>query len=196
MSEQPHGAEQETTAPPESQAIHVDKYEVAWMRIAGTIIVVFIAAILVAAFSFGIGVPGASGRIDPAKLDDPTSPFSKPGLRKLADNKYEAYMVAQTWMFVPDKLEVPVGSEVTFYVTSRDVQHGFKLQGTNVNFMALPGQISVLSAKFDKPGIYDYICHEYCGYVAGAPIGHHTMYGQLVVLPTHAISPTAMLTSN
>jgi cytochrome c oxidase subunit 2 len=46
--------------------------------------------------------------------------------------------------------------------------------------MLLPGQISTLTATFDKPGTYNVICHEYCG--AGGPtIGHHTMYGQIVV---------------
>jgi cytochrome c oxidase subunit 2 len=55
------------------------------------------------------------------------------------------------------------------------------LADTNVNVMAIPGQVSVLSAKFDEPGTFDFICHEYCGYVEGSPIGHHTMYGQLIV---------------
>ncbi|HHY58317.1 MAG TPA: cytochrome C oxidase subunit II, partial [Chloroflexi bacterium] len=111
--------------------------------------------------------------------------------RELAPGKYEVYMVAQTWNFLPDKLEVPAGSEVTFHVTARDVIHGIKIAGTNVNMMALPGQVSTLKATFDKPGTYNYICHEYCGYVAGAPIGHHTMYGQITVLPADGAAETA-----
>ena len=67
---------------------------------------------------------------------------------------------------------------------------GFKLAGTNVNVMALPGQVATLSATFDTPGDYNYICHEYCGYVSGAPIGHHTMYGVLTVLPADAAEAT------
>lgn len=46
---------------------------------------------------------------------------------------------------------------------------------TNINMMVLPGQVSNLKTTFDKPGTYNVICHEYCG------IGHHTMYGQIVV---------------
>jgi cytochrome c oxidase subunit 2 len=99
-------------------------------------------------------------------------------------------MVAQIWSFLPDRIEVPAGSEVTFHLTARDVTHGFKLEGTNVNVMVLPGQISTLKATFDKPGTYDFICHEYCGYVAGSTIGHHTMYGQLTVLPADTVTAT------
>ena len=78
-------------------------------------VVVFILAIIVSATAFGITVPGVSGRIDPTKLNDPGSPFAQPGLRELAPGKYEAFMVAQTWNFLPDKIEVPVGSEVIFH---------------------------------------------------------------------------------
>jgi cytochrome c oxidase subunit 2 len=46
--------------------------------------------------------------------------------------------------------------------------------------MVLPGQVSTLKAKFDRPGAYTVICHEYCG-SGGAVIGHHTMYGQIIV---------------
>ncbi|MFO7632205.1 MAG: cytochrome c oxidase subunit II [Caldilinea sp.] len=167
----------------EETSLHIEKWEGIWIRVAVGVSVVFIAAITIAALSFGISVPGATARINPTTLNEPGNPFATPGLRELAPGKYEVYMVAQTWNFVPDRIEVPVGSEVTFYLTARDVIHGVKFSDTNVNMMALPGQVSVLKATFDKPGTYNYICHEYCGYVAGAPIGHHTMYGQLIVLP-------------
>ncbi len=165
-------------------SLHVEKWEGLWIRIAVGMTVIFIAAITIAALSFGISVPGATARINPTTLNEPGNPFATPGIRELAPGKYEVYMVAQTWNFVPDRIEVPAGSEVTFYVTARDVIHGIKIAETNVNMMALPGQVSTLKATFDKPGTYNYICHEYCGYVAGAPIGHHTMYGQITVLPT------------
>lgn len=168
----------------QAETLHVEKWEGIWIRIALGMTAVFILAITVAALSFGISVPGVTARISPAALNDPENPFSTPGLRELAPGKYEVYMVAQTWNFLPDRIEVPVGAEVTFYVTARDVVHGIKIAGTNVNMMALPGQVSKLKATFTKPGVYNYICHEYCGYVAGAPIGHHTMYAQLVVAET------------
>lgn len=164
-----------------SENLHIDRYEGAWIRITTAMVAVFIIAILFAAYGIGVQLPGQYQRMDPATLNDAGNPFATPGLRELAPGRYEAYLIAQAWSFVPATLEVPEGAEVTFYITARDVIHGFKLTGTNVNVMALPGQVSTLKHTFDKPGTYNYICHEYCGYVAGAPIGHHTMYGQLTV---------------
>lgn len=161
--------------------LHVDRYEGAWMRFAAIVSVIFLVAIVVSAFAIGIQLPGQYARITPEELADPNNPFNQAGLRELAPGKYEAYITAQMWSFTPAEIRVPAGSEITFYITARDVQHGFKLADTNVNVMALPGQISVLSAKFDEPGTYNYICHEYCGYIEGSPIGHQTMYGQLIV---------------
>lgn len=162
-------------------SIHIDKFEGAWIRISVVVVIVFIVAVTVSSFAVGVQLPGQYSRIQPEDFSDPNNPFSSPGLRELAPGKYEAYITAQTWSFVPAEIRVPVGSEITFFVTARDVQHGFKLLGTNVNMMALPGQISTLKAVFDEPGTYDFICHEYCGFVEGSPIGHHTMYGQVIV---------------
>ena len=98
-------------------------------------------------------------------------------MRELAPNKYEAYILAQAWSFQPREIRVPVGSTVTFYLTSKDVQHAFRLDNTNINMMVLPGEISKLTATFDEPGDYNFVCLEYCG------VGHHTMFGQLIVEP-------------
>ncbi|MCS6828075.1 MAG: cytochrome c oxidase subunit II [Caldilinea sp.] len=200
MSEHEHeiqhlaGGEPGAETHPGNGSLHVEKWEGIWIRVAVAMTAVFIAAITVAAMSFGITVPGVTARINPMTLNDPGSPFANPGVRELAPGKYEVYMVAQTWSFLPDRIEVPVGSEVTFYLTARDVIHGLKIANTNVNMMALPGQVSVLRAKFDKPGVYNYICHEYCGYFANSPIGHHTMYGQLIVTAPDNTTETAQVT--
>ena len=60
-------------------------------------------------------------------------------------------------------------------MTSIDVVHGFQIEGTRVNMMLLPGQISRLEYTFAEPGEHLLICHEYCG------IGHHAMYGKVIV---------------
>ncbi|MEZ4622189.1 MAG: cytochrome c oxidase subunit II [Caldilineaceae bacterium] len=167
--------------------LHVDWYEALWIRISLIMLVVFTIFIVLSGFAWGIQLPGVYQRIDPATLGDAGSPFAEPGLRELAPGKYEAYMTAQVWSFTPSEIRIPVGSEVTFYVTSRDVQHGFKIMETNVNMMVLPGQVSTLKATFVKPGTYNLICHEYCG--AGGPtIGHHTMYAQIIVEEGEAVA--------
>jgi len=160
-----------------ADSIHVDRYEGIWIRISAVVLVIFFLLIVVAAFSVGFQVPGAYKRIDPATLMNPDSPFANPALRELAPGKYEVYIRAQVWMFTPNQIHVPVGSTVTFYVTSQDVQHGLKLTGTNVNMMVLPGQISTLKATFNQTGTFNFMCNEYCG------LQHHTMYGQMIVDP-------------
>jgi cytochrome c oxidase subunit II len=62
-------------------------------------------------------------------------------------------------------------------VTSADVLHGFLIERTNINLMALPGQVSKTTARFDMPGEYRFFCHEYCG------LGHQTMWGKVIVEP-------------
>jgi cytochrome c oxidase subunit 2 len=49
------------------------------------------------------------------------------------------------------------------------------IPGTRVNMMLIPGQVSQYEYRFDKPGEYLLICHEYCGRL------HHTMSAKVVV---------------
>jgi cytochrome c oxidase subunit 2 len=43
--------------------------------------------------------------------------------------------------------------------------------------MLLPGQVARVTARFERPGEYAMLCHEYCG------IAHHVMWGKIVVEP-------------
>lgn len=158
--------------------IHVHTYEKWWMGISVVALAVFAAAIGVSAFMGGIQVPVPEARIDPNTVGQ-SDAFATPGLRELAPGKYEAHILAQAqpWKFVPAEITVPAGSTVTFYLTSADVQHGFKLQDTNINVMILPGQVSKMTVTFDKPGEYPFVCHEYCG------VGHQNMFGKVIVEP-------------
>lgn len=157
----------------EGPDLHVEKWEGIWMRVALVMTAIFITAITVAAVAWGIQIPGQFGRVDPNDLSG--TPFANPGIRELSPGNYEVYMTAQAWMYTPNQIAVPAGSKVTFYITSKDIIHGFKIVDTNANTMILPGQISRTAASFEKPGTYNIICHEYCG------LGHHTMYGQVIV---------------
>jgi cytochrome c oxidase subunit II len=170
-----HGHDGGGAAVATADMLHVDRYESAWMRISLVVLVGFFLAITVSAFSVGFQVPGVYQRIDPATLNTADSPFANPEVRELAPGKYEAYIRAQIWLFTPGEIRIPAGSTITFYVTSQDAQHGIKISGTNINMMILPGQISTLTATFDEPGTYNFVCHEYCG------VQHHTMYGRIIV---------------
>lgn len=156
------------------QSMHIDPYEKNWIRLSIGLLVVFAVAVTVAGFALGIQVPTSERRVDPRTVAE-VGPWANPGLRELSPGKYEAYVLAQTWQFLPREMTVPAGSEITFYITSKDVQHGFKLQDTNLNVQIVPGQVSKLTIRLDEPGEYTYICTEYCG------LAHAAMFGKLIV---------------
>ncbi len=151
-------------------------YELAWMLPSVAIPVGMLAALLVTAFGAHIGLPGNAGSIDPRKVAQ-TAPFNQPGVVQVAPGRYEVHMVAGIWVFTPNVIRVPAGSEVTFIATSRDVIHGFFMPRADINVMLLPGRIARVTARFPKAGEYLFICHEYCG------LGHHTMSGKVIVEP-------------
>lgn len=157
-------------------SMHIDPYERGWIIAAIVMLVIFATAITVAGFAMGIQVPGPSGEVNPQTIAQ-EGPWSTPGLRQLAPGKYEAYILAQIWRWDPAEITIPAGSTVTFYVTSTDVQHGFQIDGTNVNMQIVPGQVSKLSHQFNTPGEYLWVCHEYCG------AGHAAMSGKVIVTP-------------
>lgn len=157
-------------------SMHVDPYERGWIIASIVLLVIFAAVITVSGFAMGIQVPGPAGTVDPKTVAQ-EAPWSTPGLRQLAPDRYEAYILAQIWRWDPPEITVPAGSLVTFYVTSTDVQHGFAIDGTNINMQIVPGQVSVLSHLFTTPGEYLWVCHEYCG------AGHAAMSGKVIVTP-------------
>ena len=157
--------------------LHVDPTERAWIRTSIVLLVVFAVAVTVAGFMLAIQLPTTEQRVNPQTLQD-APPWSEPGVREIVPGEqYEVYVVAKRFLYEPNVVEVPVGAEVKFYVTSTDVQHGFKIQDTNINFMVIPGQVSTLTFTFEEAGSYDYICTEYCG------LGHAVMFGSVTVTP-------------
>jgi cytochrome c oxidase subunit 2 len=163
------------TLPKEEPArFEADPYERNWIRFSLVLLVVFAASVAIAGFALGFALPGEHPRVDPRTVTD-SGPFAEPGVRDLGAGEYEVVMVARQYSFDPREISVPEGATVTFRITSVDVQHGFKLQDTNVNMQIVPGHVSELTVTFDEPGQYPYICHEFCG------IGHAAMFGTLTV---------------
>jgi cytochrome c oxidase subunit 2 len=153
----------------------IDPWEKNWMRVSILLLVVFAVAITVAGFAAGFQLPGEESEVDPRTVAT-EGPWADPGLRELGNGKYEAYVLAQAWTFAPRELVVPVGAEIDIYVTSSDLQHGFKVTDTNINMQIVPGQVSKLSFTFDDIGEFPYICTEYCGQ------GHAAMFGTVKVV--------------
>ncbi|MFL5379864.1 MAG: cytochrome c oxidase subunit II [Myxococcales bacterium] len=138
------------------------KVTVAALLFAGAML----ALIAYAALRLGISVPGCVTNV---------KPFSKGELIQVAPGRYEAHVVSKMFAFKPSPLKVPKGSVVDFYLTSADVVHGFYIDGTDVNLMAIPNAVNYAQARFDAPGKYQVICHEFCG------SGHHDMVGIIEV---------------
>ena len=101
--------------------------------------------------------------------------YTEPKITKLDEKTYQVFSVASMWQFQPAEIYIPVGSEVDFYLTSKDVVHGFNIAQKNINMMAVHGAINKTTVKFDKPGVYDIVCHEYCG------VGHQNMQAEVIV---------------
>lgn len=169
-----------TERPPEGPSdeqltMGIDPWEKNWIRFSVVLLVGFAILVTVAGFSAGFQLPGPESEVDPRTITQ-EGPFAEPGVREIGDGRYEAYVVAQAWSFAPREIVVPVGASVDIYVTSPDLQHGFKITDTNVNMQIVPGQVSKLSFTFEDEGEFPYICHEYCGQ------GHAAMFGTVKVL--------------
>jgi cytochrome c oxidase subunit 2 len=144
----------------------LDKFEKRIIGITGFIIMLFIFSILYAK---------TSRRIDVPECLPYDKAYTEPKVVKLDSNLYQVFAVAQMWQFQPAQIFIPVGSTVDFYLTSKDVVHGFNIYEKNVNLMAVYGGINKTTVVFDKPGVYKITCHEYCG------IGHHNMQAEVIV---------------
>ncbi|SDK46553.1 cytochrome c oxidase subunit II [Natronorubrum texcoconense] len=166
--------------------MNIHTYEKLWLVAAMVLIVGFIATITYGSVGLGITMVGdQQPTIEPSEISDDER-FGEPRVEHVGENEYEAYVVAQTFAFSPDPIEVPANSEVTFYVTARDVIHSFSVAGTNINTMVIPGEIAEMTVEFDEPGEYGIVCNEYCG------SGHHDMEGMLHVVPEDEFDMTEL----
>ena len=157
--------------------MHIHRYEKLWLVVSLLLIVGLIATVTYGAVGAGVAmISDEEDAIDPNALSEDDR-FAEPRVEHVGENEYEAYVVAQAFIFRPDPIEIPEGSTVTFYITSPDVIHGFQLAGTNVNTMVIPGEVAKLTVEFDEPGEYGVVCNEFCG------SGHHDMEGLLIVYP-------------
>ncbi len=138
---------------------------------------VILAAFLVCAVQIALIGYGSwkLGLVVPTCVTD-VQPFESGKFITHASDRYEVHMVAKMWAFEPNVIRVPKGSTVDFYLTSKDINHGFQIDRTNINLNATPGAVNYAQARFTKPGIYAIVCNEYCG------TAHHQMNGRVEVV--------------
>ncbi|WP_318566735.1 cytochrome c oxidase subunit II [Salinigranum marinum] len=165
--------------------MEIHRFEKLWVALALLLIVGFIGTVTYGAVGAGVKmVDDSGGTVDANALNEHPR-FGEPGTYQAGENEYDVYVVSRQFLFEPgtnEPIRVPAGSTVTFHITSSDVIHGFEVAGTNVNTMAIPGQVARVTVQFDEARNYGIICHEYCG------AAHHTMEGQLQVVPQSEFS--------
>ena len=157
--------------------MNIHTYERLWLAGAMVLIVGFVATITYGSVGLGIVmIDDDEDVLAPDEIDEDER-FADPGVEQVGDDEFEAHVVALTFIYQPDSIEIPANREVTFHVTSRDVIHSFTVVGTNVNTMVVPGEVSTMTVEFEEPGEYGIVCNEYCG------AQHHDMEAELVVVP-------------
>ncbi|MFZ4815438.1 MAG: hypothetical protein ACOYL5_12950 [Phototrophicaceae bacterium] len=158
------------------QQLHIDPYERRWLIMIVVMLGVFFASLIAGALIYGVVPAGEGGFINPQRLDE--TMFASPGLRDMGNNHYDLVLLAQMWNWNGNpnyEVRLPVGAEVEFYVTSRDVTHGMLIEGHNINFEVIPGHIARAHLTFTKAGEYRLLCHEYCGRL------HQAMHATIIV---------------
>ena len=84
------------------------------------------------------------------------------------------------WWWDTDTVEIPLGQQVEFRVTTEDVTHGMGIYTPDMRLVAqvqaMPGYTNKLVHTFDEPGTYEILCMEYCG------LAHHDMVNEFEVV--------------
>jgi len=126
-------------------------------------------------FVFSILISARNVYVDIPECIPYDAEYLNPRVVEIDHKTYQVMVVAGMWTFEPQEIHIPAGSEVDFYLTSKDVVHGFHIADKHINMMAVYGGVNKTTAKFDKPGVYRIVCHEYCG------VAHQLMQGEIIV---------------
>jgi cytochrome c oxidase subunit 2 len=154
----------------------IAKWERRWIAGSALMTLMFVVLIAYSLATEGAHIAQSAARGTPAQLLA-QAVFAEPGVRATGPNQYDVSLVGQAFVWQPETVRVPVGAEITFYLTARDVIHGWQVENTNLNVEVIPGEVSRLQTTFDRPGRYRVSCNEYCG------IGHQNMIGWVEVVP-------------
>jgi cytochrome c oxidase subunit II len=155
----------------------IAKWERRWIAASGLMTLMFVILIAYSLATEGAHIAQSAARGTPQQLlAQPL--FVEPGVRVVGPGQVEVSLVGQAFNWQPETIRVPVGAEVTFYLTARDVIHGWQVEDTNLNVEVIPGEVSRLRTSFDRVGRYRVSCNEYCG------IGHQNMIGWIDVVPS------------
>ncbi|MSR22571.1 MAG: hypothetical protein EXR92_03355 [Gemmatimonadetes bacterium] len=139
------------------------------MRAWPVLCAVGLACVLVAC---GGDASDSGGRADStaAVVENPNAP----GVHQVGPNQYEVVIQVSEGSYLPSEIHVPVGAEITFRVRSTDIPHGFLIDGAGVKLSPVPEEYREATHVFDRVGVYNFHCDEYCG---GS---HELMKGRII----------------
>jgi cytochrome c oxidase subunit 2 len=173
---------------PEDEVAHTEDR---WLTVVLSMLGVMMAIIVVTGAAHALHPPSNVETIDPTTLHlGGEFAESNLGTAVEPDGSVTVRMIAQQYSFVPNCTQVPIDTPVKFRITSTDVIHGFLLPGTNVNTMVVPGYVAEVRTTFNRPGVYNMPCDEFCGY------GHHGMWARVEGVPRNefpGLAPAELL---
>jgi cytochrome c oxidase subunit 2 len=155
----------------------IENNERRWALVVAAVVAVVFGVIIYTGLHWTAAPPSHVEAID-ASLLHVSGEFMEAnlGTAMAADGSAMVRLIAQQYSFVPQCIVVPADTPIVFRITSPDVLHGFLITGTNVNSMVVPGYVSEVRTRFDKPGDHLMPCHEYCS------VGHAGMWARVKVL--------------
>lgn len=100
---------------------------------------------------------------------------------------HEVKVASFQFGFTPNVIRVNLGDEVVVALSSKDVSHGFYLDGYGIQETVDPGQKKEIRFTADRAGTYRFRCAVTCGSL------HPFMIGQLVVEPNVPFGAAAVV---
>lgn len=89
--------------------------------------------------------------------------------------EHEITMALSKFDFDPNVIEVKQGDVIQLTLTSKDVEHGFKIDAYNLDVKVKGGETKTVTIQADQTGTFEFYCNVPCG------SGHRDMNGKLIV---------------
>jgi len=95
--------------------------------------------------------------------------------QKQAGQERVVQIVAQRFSYTPSEIVLQAGQPTVLAFTALDFTHGFSIPELKIRADLLPGQVTRVHLRPEKPGVYEFLCDNFCG------AGHEQMNGKIVV---------------
>lgn len=106
-----------------------------------------------------------------AAVDSARAPQAAPA----AGQERVVKVVVQRFVFTPTEIVLRAGQPTVLEFQSLDFTHGFNVPDLKIRADLPPGQTTRVHLTPLKPGVYDFLCDNFCG------AGHEQMNGKIIV---------------